>query len=275
MTRSLNLGLRMLCFILCLVCLLSVVRPLEASATGEEKTVATTLTTLVHSSASKSSTVIGQMENGMVVTVLKTRRDFYRIDCYDMKGYVAKSQVEKREDGKYYINCNPKSSETRVLTYVDHEEALTLRQSLLELAKKQLGSRYVYGGMRPGAFDCSGLTSYLYKNHGISLHRTASLQLQDGVIVPEEALQVGDILFFKKSNGYPANHVGIYAGNNMIIHAGRKGVVCESLDGNYFQKYFLCARRIINTGMAQVELPVTGTVESVLNVNSVSGRTAQ
>ena len=271
MNRSLNLGMRMICMVLCLVCLLSVVRSVQA----EEQTVAQTMTTVVHLRASAASAPIGQMENGTAVTVLKEQRDFYKVDCYDMVGYIAKSQIVHRDD-KYYVNCDPESAETLWLTYTDHAEALTLRHSLMALADEQIGSRYVTGGTRPGSFDCSGLMYYIFGQHGIDLHRTASQQMRDGIVVSREGMQVGDLIFFHETGKtYPASHVGIYVGNNQMIHSASKGVILTDLDEEYYAKYYLCARRIVNVDAAQLEQSMTATVaDGILSPNSISGRTA-
>jgi cell wall-associated NlpC family hydrolase len=193
-----------------------------------------------------------------------------------MTGYIAKSQIVHTENDEYYVNCNAGSSETKRFTYTDPAEALELRHSLLELAKMQLGSRYVYGAARPGAFDCSGLTYYLYKKHNISLLRRASQQLQNGIVVPKEAMQVGDLVFFRETGNYPADHVGIYAGNNKIIHASTKrGIEYADMDEGYCKDYFLCARRIVVTGAATpAPVAMTRSISSTLIANSVSGRTA-
>lgn len=252
MFKSRKLCLRLLIAVLCLACVLSPMRPLGAAAAEEEKQQ--TLTTLVHSRAYFSSGIIGQMENGTQITVLGETREFYKVDCYDMTGYIAKTQVVHTEDAKYYVNCLADSSETRTMAYTDHADALTLRHALFDLAKDQLGSRYVYGSSRPGAFDCSGLMYYLYGQYGIQLHRNASGQMQDGIIVAKEGLQVGDLIFFREyGEATLASHVGIYVGNNQIIHSGSKGVVYADLDFDYFAKYYLCARRIVNTNAAVVE----------------------
>ena len=273
MTRSLNLGMRILSVVLCFVCFLSMAQPAAAVEKAAEETSGQTLTTIVRNSASDSATPIGQIENGTEVKVLSTRRTYYKIDCYDMNGYVAKSQLVKSEDGKYYVNCKPDSSETRVMKYTDHAEALELRQSLLKLAKKNLGYRYVYGGERPGGFDCSGLMYYLYRQHDIKLRRSAIQQLQEGVVVAKEGMQVGDLVFFREpGTSGPASHVGIYIGNNKIIHSGNNGTEIAELRGDYYGDYFLCARRIINTSAAQLETPAA-SAGGILTANSVSGRT--
>lgn len=273
MTKSLKPGMRLLCLFLSLVCILSVVRPTSAKQTVLSDNQ--TYTTVVRLKASSNSQSIGQLVDGTKITVLGKSGDYYKIDCYDMVGYVARSQVVHTED-EYYVNCKAGSSQTRILTYTGHAEALEQRHSLFALAKKQLGSRYVWGGTRPGGFDCSGLTSYLYKKHGIKLNRTAAQQLQNGIIIPKDALQVGDLIFFyEPGRTYPASHVGIYAGNNRIIHSGSKGVCYADLDVDYFVKYYLCARRIIHTDTVPVTLPQARTANDTLTVHSVSGRTSQ
>ena len=269
-----KLGIRLTALLLCVVSLAGYAAPVAAVEQPLE--AGQTYTTLVRMKADKNSTAIGQMEDGTEITVLGTSGSFYKVDCYDMNGFILKSQIEHTEDGKYYVNCDPKSSETKILPYTDPATALEMRHSLLALAKKQLGSRYVYGGTTPGRFDCSGLTMYLYKQHGIKLQRRASLQLSDGIVVPKEAMQVGDLIFFRHSGKYPADHVGIYAGNNQMIHASSKrGVIYASLDESWHERNFLCVRRIINTDVVLIEtLPEARQNIPLLTVNSVSGRTA-
>ena len=274
MTRSLNVGMRMLCAVLCIACVFALVRPV--SAEDPQLAENQTYTTTVHLKAKSGSQSIGQLENGTKVNVLGKRGDFYKIDCYGMMGYIVQSQILHTDDDEYYINCQADSSQTRTLTYADHAQTLELRHSLFALARNQLGSRYVWGGSQPGGFDCSGLTSYLYRKHKITLHRTASQQLQDGIIIPKEALQVGDLIFFRESGSTaPASHVGIYVGNNRIIHSGSKGVTYADLDVDYFAKFYLCARRIVNTGSVHITQPQARTLSNTLTANSVSGRTAR
>ena len=274
MTRSPKLGMRLFRVLLCAVCILSLARPISAeeSQLGANQTY----TTVVHLKATFDSQSIGQLENGTKINVLGSKDTFYKVDCYGMVGYIAKSQVVHTADDKYYVNCQADSSQTRTLTYTDHSDALELRHRLFSLAKRQLGSRYVMGGARPGSFDCSGLTSYLYQTYNMKLHRSASQQLQDGVIVPRDALQVGDLIFFREpGTSSPTSHVGIYVGKNRIIHAGSKGVEFADLDVDYYEKYYLCARRIINTSPITIAQPAARNGNDILTVNSVSGRTTK
>ena len=118
-------------------------------------------------------------------------------------------------------------------------------QAVVELAKKYLGTPYVYGGSSPSGFDCSGFVYFIYKNMGVTLNRVAADQMTNGTWVPKNALQPGDIVGFANSSGY-INHVGIYVGNGMMIHAPQTGDVVryESIvNGNYSMR-LTCGRRI-------------------------------
>lgn len=92
--------------------------------------------------------------------------------------------------------------------------------TLINYAKNFIGVPYVWGGSSPSGFDCSGLTSYVYRNAvGINLPRTASSQQNVGKRVALSDLQAGDLIFF----GSPAHHVGIYIGNGQYLHAPKPG----------------------------------------------------
>lgn len=275
MQKTRKLCLRLVCLLLSLACLMPLCR---VSATeAEEATLAEnqTLTCAVHSGAYSRSYVIGRMQNGTYLTVLGESGDYYKIDCYDMTGYIHKSQVAQKQ-GRYYVNCT-EGADVEAMTYTPHAQALELRHSLFELAKKQLGYPYVYGGSRPGGFDCSGLTYYLYGKHDIVLERRASDQLTQGIIVAREGMQVGDLVFFRESwETYPVSHVGIYVGNNQVIHASTShGIEYATLEGPYFGANFLCARRIINTDTARLEeLPVVNMQRGIMTQQGTSRRRA-
>ena len=89
----------------------------------------------------------------------------------------------------------------------------------LALAKGKVGAPYVWGAAGPSAFDCSGLIVWAYKQLGVSLpHSSATLSTM-GTPVAKAALQPGDLVFFYS----PVSHVGIYAGNGMVLNATQSG----------------------------------------------------
>lgn len=94
------------------------------------------------------------------------------------------------------------------------------RNAIVKLAKEQIGKPYVYGASGPSAFDCSGLTSYVYRNAiNKTLPRTTYGQITLGkaVSVSTKKLKKGDLLFW---GNY---HVGIYIGGGKFVHAPAPG----------------------------------------------------
>lgn len=231
----------------------------------------------VHSRPSYGSSHIGQLEDGTKIAVLSETEEFYRIDCHEMNGYIAKDQVSLK-DGEYYVNCNADSEEAVPMEYVPMTDALLLRSSILELLRHQLGKPYCYGSTGPYGFDCSGLTSYILREHHISVSRCADSQMGDGLIVPRDSLQVGDLVFFR-DHGSPwlASHVGIYAGSGQFIHASTsRGVRYDSLDYGYFASRYVGARRVVNVSTAGIEQAPAAGMCLTPAARSISGiRTAQ
>ena len=209
--------------------------------------------TAVHYSASTASSVIGQIEDGSEVEILGQSGNFRRVDCAGMTGYIAADQIIADDNGHYYVSCREDSPQTRTLPGIDAKDLTRTMEQAVAEAEKQLGVPYVWGGTTPRGFDCSGFTRYVYSQLGYSINRTATAQLQDGIIVPREELMPGDLVFFSGTSGQAAiaTHVGIYVGEGRFIHAGSRGICYASLDSAYFASSYLCARRVILSGVAQ------------------------
>lgn len=94
----------------------------------------------------------------------------------------------------------------------------------LAFARKQLGKPYKFGAEGPKAYDCSGLAQAAWKAAGVAIPRVTTTQFRFGTKVAKADLQLGDLVFFY---GPSPSHVGIYAGEGMIIHAPRPGKVVE------------------------------------------------
>ena len=112
---------------------------------------------------------------------------------------------------------------------------------ILETAYTKLGSPYKWGATGPNSFDCSGFTSWVYRQHGISLSRTAQAQSQGGVAVDRSNLQPGDLVFFGSGTGR-ITHVGIYVGDGKMIHSPQTGDVVKI---SALHKNYVCARRYL------------------------------
>jgi len=122
---------------------------------------------------------------------------------------------------------------------------------MLDEAFSHLGARYRSGMAGPYAFDCSGFTSYVFKNMGITLNRSSRAQYTQGEAVSKADLQSGDLVFFTSPrSGRSIGHVGIVVdvdqmnGSFNFIHASSSGVkVSSSNEGAYLRRY-VGARRV-------------------------------
>jgi peptidoglycan DL-endopeptidase CwlO len=117
----------------------------------------------------------------------------------------------------------------------------TLGQQAAAIAQQYLGVPYVWGGASPSGFDCSGLVVYVYGRLGVSLpHYTVSLW-NSGAHVSRDQLAPGDLVFF-----YSLDHVGIYLGGGLFIHAPHTGTVVQisSLNSSWYSSAYDGAVRI-------------------------------
>lgn len=127
--------------------------------------------------------------------------------------------------------------------------------NLVEFASTLLGRKYVWGAVGPKTFDCSGFTSYVFKNQGIELPRTSRMQHAQGESVDRNELRPGDLMFFSspRTRKGVVGHVGMVVsvddstGNVTFIHAStKKGITYQKFpDGGYFSRTYIGAKRIV------------------------------
>ena len=109
---------------------------------------------------------------------------------------------------------------------------LSRGQQIANFARGYVGSRYVWGGTTPAGFDCSGFVLYVMNHFGISVRRVANDQFNNsGRRITRAELAPGDLVFFSR-NGTYIHHVGIYIGNNEMVHASSPstGVIITRID---------------------------------------------
>ena len=128
-------------------------------------------------------------------------------------------------------------------------------EDIVALARKYLGTKYVWGGTSPSGFDCSGLVSYVYAQNGIQLPRVTYNQINVGQSVQPNKLRPGDLVFFDtdRTKSGP-DHVGIYIGGGKFIHAPRPGasVKISSLAESYYMDRWMAGRRISGVSASPV-----------------------
>lgn len=126
-------------------------------------------------------------------------------------------------------------------------EAASAADTAADIGLNYIGVPYVWGGTTPSGFDCSGFTSYTYKQAGVSLPRTAADQYTKGTAVSKSNLKKGDLVFFSTYKA-GASHVGIYLNDNKFVHASSNGVKVSSLGESYYANSYIGSKRVDNNG---------------------------
>ena len=132
----------------------------------------------------------------------------------------------------------------------------------VDLAARLIGRPYVWGAEGPRAFDCSGLTQYVYREVGVELPRRAISQSRTGDAAYGR-LRRGDLVFFSTdARRSLVTHVGIYEGSGLMIEASKRHgrVRRDTLNDRYWVERFMFARRVAAGGSAsnprdRVEVP--------------------
>ena len=166
--------------------------------------------------------IMSEEQLGMYATYMATLGN--RPDLFPGSGYI----------GKYV--------EGRYTDYDIPPEALDdeVFAAIIKEAEKYLGYPYVWGGSSPStSFDCSGFVSWVINHSGWDVGRLGAQGLCN-ICTPVSSANVkpGDLVFFTGTYDTPGvSHVGIYVGNNMMIHCGDP-ISYANLNSNYWQSHF-------------------------------------
>lgn len=194
--------------------------------------------------ASTSSDVLARLSLNTAVDVYSEENGWCKVKYGAMEGYISSSLLSDTKKETSRKSETPRTStETNQSAQTAAVAPSSIGGTVVETAMNYIGSSYVYGASGPSSFDCSGFTSYIYAQHGVSLNRTAAGQYSNGVAVSRDQLQPGDLVMFGKSG---INHVGIYIGGGQIVHAANpsRGVTTDTINSGYYNNNYVGARRV-------------------------------
>lgn len=166
------------------------------------------------------------------------------------------SKANSKPALRYPDLLNEKEYEHTLAELLDHDTVNIavlrepdLNSDNLKLLKSKafgfLGTRYRFGGSTRNGLDCSAFVQKVFNEMDVNLPRTAREQFERGEAVSHGDMQKGDLIFFRTYASFPS-HVGIYLGNNRMIHASSRDrrVVISSVDTPYYRSRFIGAKRI-------------------------------
>lgn len=163
-----------------------------------------------------------------------------------------KSAIDKSVIQDFILNDIQEREEKKPASGISKEMEMMLTDLISE-AKSHLGKKYRSGGKGPSAFDCSGFSSYVYRQFGFSLGASSRDQFKEGEKIDIKDLRTGDLVFFTGRNSKGGvGHVGIVVeadnekGSFKFIHAATSGGIRIDTNKGYYGGRYLGARRIIN-----------------------------
>ena len=166
--------------------------------------------------------IMSEEQFGMYATYMATLGN--RPDLFPGSGYIG-----KYVEGSYTdYDIPPEALDDEVFA------------AIIKEAEKYLGYPYVWGGSSPStSFDCSGFVSWVINHSGWDVGRLGAQGLCNICTpVPSANVKPGDLVFFTGTYDTPGvSHVGIYVGNNMMIHCGDP-ISYANLNSNYWQSHF-------------------------------------
>lgn len=182
----------------------------------------------MRAAAGTDSEIVRVTTYGESVEILGVDGEWYKVSAGGKTGYIR---------GDYVSFTEPDPS--------DAPSTDSIGEQIVAFAEQFLGTPYVWAGSSPSGFDCSGFVSYVFKNFGYTVNRTAASMYSNGVAVDKSELQIGDAVFFASSSE-SIGHVGIYIGDGEFIHSssGCGYVTISGLDETYYTNMYVGARRI-------------------------------
>ena len=147
---------------------------------------------------------------------------------------------------------NSTDNEVKTDRHLTKEELL--RQDIIDYAKKQLGAAYTYAGRDPRGFDCSGFTYYVLGAFDIKVSTSSKSQANEGKKIPVDKVQLGDLIFFKRTRAGKVFHVAMVVSNSRdgieVIHSTSRGVVIDNISkSKYWNPKIFSARSVVGAAL--------------------------
>lgn len=216
----------------------------NSNVVGKIATVNTSVLNLRSGDGLNYSTIRKLYKNENVKILSSNNNGWYKVQLSNgITGWCSSQYISNVREGDLSTQSNTTQNINNNQSVSSNEKA----QAIINLAKKQIGKPYVWGAEGPSSFDCSGLTYYVFKQaSGVSLPRTSKAQSNAGESVSKANLKPGDLVFFDSNYGSDVNHVGIYIGDNQIIHSPKPGdnVKITNINTTHYNNAFVKARRL-------------------------------
>jgi len=174
----------------------------------------------VYTEADLEASVIGQASKGSTYDIVEV-----------IDGEWAKVQIGENEGYINTVAAAATVAETVEEVVLDASEMK--REDIVNYGMQFVGNRYIWGGMDPNkGADCSGFTLYIMREvAGITLSHSSRAQANEGRVISSDEMRPGDLVFY--GNGKRINHVAIYAGDGMIVHAANEKDGIKTSPWNY------------------------------------------
>lgn len=206
-----------------------------------------TATVNLRKEASTSSEIVTTLPVNTAVEVLLEENGWCKVKVSGKEGYIASTLLSDKKQETSRSSETTRKAETTSTSQATNQNTTTTAtatasgngSAVVEYAKQFIGIKYVYGGSSPSTgFDCSGFTSYVYKNFGVSLPHSSGGQASVGTAVSKENLALGDLVIY-------SGHVAIYVGGGQVIHAPRPGKTVCIVPLSQAASNYLGARRVL------------------------------
>lgn len=198
----------------------------------------------VRKGPSTKYSILSKLYTNNVIEIVEKSGNWYKVKTSsNIEGWVSSKYIGSYNEVQV-TTSEVKQEEVKVESKENNENSKI--DKIVNLAKAQIGKPYRWGAAGPSSFDCSGFTTYIYKNGaGISLPRTSVSQSKTGTKVSRSNLKTGDLVFFNTS-GKGVSHVGMYIGDSKFIHSSSsKGIRIDSLNSTYYKSRFISGSRVI------------------------------